>query len=194
MIITSVESQYIQKSRLFLYPILGLKRGMGVTPIQTYMCWKNKFSFEDYKFFATYHMRADLEFKKFEEIFLLKNKYFEDWIQLEDDKGLYIFDYSEIKEDYDHIIDGKYSHLSDKHKTKVLKFFNNNRANYDKINSYLYPQNFYEAYAKLLKVPITLLMGVGQLCSIPDFFEETLKLKEKNINFGLNNNFNNTEL
>ena len=48
MEITFIQTKYIQKSRLFLYPMLDIKRGYSITPIQTYMSWKNKHTINEH--------------------------------------------------------------------------------------------------------------------------------------------------
>ena len=45
MKIQSLYRDYIQKSKLFLYPLLDIKRGVSVTPTETYMAWKGKYEF-----------------------------------------------------------------------------------------------------------------------------------------------------
>ena len=67
MKITSVRKNYIQKSRIFLYPMLNIRRGVSVTPVQTYLTWENVYTVEDCKMIALYHLRDDKEFKDFEE-------------------------------------------------------------------------------------------------------------------------------
>ena len=49
MEIKSLIGTYIQKSRLFVYPMLGIRRGVSVTPVQTYLCWPNKYDITDNK-------------------------------------------------------------------------------------------------------------------------------------------------
>ena len=45
--IKSLITDYVQKSRIFLYPQLRIRRGVSVTPIETYMCWPGKYSIKD---------------------------------------------------------------------------------------------------------------------------------------------------
>ena len=40
-------TKYFQKSMIFLYPILGIKRGTSVTPLQTYFKWEGRYTAED---------------------------------------------------------------------------------------------------------------------------------------------------
>lgn len=179
MILTSVYKKYIQKSRIFLYPTLSIKRGVSVTPVQTYMAWHNVYKFEDNKFIVVYHMRKDAEFRKFEEGALLSNDYFVDFYKLEEDKGVYIFDFSDYAEDYKFIRQGKYSKLSIPYKQRILKFFKNHQKHHAHVESYLHPEKYFSAYARMLRVNRDLLVKVGELCSKPKLDAEILTCEKK---------------
>ncbi len=184
MEIKSLIGTYIQKSRLFVYPMLGIRRGVSVTPVQTYLCWPNKYDITDNKLVCVYHLRDDEEFKLFEDQHLTGNKYFSSFFLLEDEnKGGYVFDLSEHKRDIRRIIHGKYSKLSPDYKQTVLRFFKNHKSHHTRIYSYLYPSKYYNDYAKLLNIDVTTLKKVGELCSLPDLNKECLEEKVKNVNF-----------
>jgi hypothetical protein len=40
-------SKYFQKSKVFIYPLLGIKRGNNVVPHETYISWNDTFAPED---------------------------------------------------------------------------------------------------------------------------------------------------
>ena len=67
MAITSLYKDYFQKSRIFMYPILEIKRGASVTPIETYLSWEDQYSLCDRKLICHYHLRDDSEFTVFEK-------------------------------------------------------------------------------------------------------------------------------
>jgi hypothetical protein len=46
MVIKSLYKDYFQKSRVFLYPALEIKRGGSVTPVETYISWKNNYNLD----------------------------------------------------------------------------------------------------------------------------------------------------
>ena len=71
--------EYIQKSRIFLYPALDIKRCSSVTPIETYVSWKDNYTVDDNKLICLYHIRQDQEFKTFEKIKLFANSKFDDF-------------------------------------------------------------------------------------------------------------------
>tara|TARA_B100001094_G_scaffold308475_1_gene341160 strand:- start:111 stop:677 length:567 start_codon:yes stop_codon:yes gene_type:complete len=187
MRIKNIYPSYIQKSRLFLYPILGIRRGSSVTPVQTYLTWDNVYTLNDNRFIVVYHLRDDKEFKTFEDK-LTNHKLFEGFFELEDGNGAYVFDFSGLKKEYKKIINGKYSTLIDEYKSKVLLFFKNHSKHHMYIESYLYPDKYFRNYARILDVEKTLLEQVGELCSLPDLSQEELGIKTKVLNFESINN------
>lgn len=175
--IKSLYKEYIQKSRLFLYPTLNIPRGVSVTPIQTYMEWEDIYTIEDCKLISLYHMRDDYQFKHFEEKKLLKNSKFDNFHEVESESnkklGAYIFDFTSEKDNYNRIVFGEYSKLSSRYKHKILDFFKNHRAHHAYIESYLYPEKYFTMYSDLLNVNTDVLRQVGELCSKPNFTDES---------------------
>jgi len=183
MKIKTIQSNYIQKSRIFLYPLLGIKRGVSVTPIETYMIWEGMYDITDYKLICNYHLRDDVEFQIFTEQVLMQNKYFSDFFELEDDTGVFIFNFEKLASEYQKIADGKYSQLHPEVKNIITEFFRNHHQHHIYMLSYLDPQRFIPEYANLLDVDIEILRQVGELCSIPNLEKEKLKVKQKIITF-----------
>lgn len=179
--IKSLQTEYIQKSRIFLYPLLDIKKGSDAVPIESYISWQSKFKPEDQKFMCTYHLRDDDAFKRFEKIKLLGSTLFDSFYQTVDELGVYVFDYSKFGSDWENFLAGKYSKLSSSTKTTILKFFMTNKSNYHYINSYLNPDQYFYIYADLLKVDERILATVGELCSKPDMSKELLVAQEKTI-------------
>lgn len=177
MSLNNVYKKYFQKSTMFLYPLLKIKQGSSIVPIQTYMRWIDMYELGDCKLICVYHKRDDKEFKTFEKKFLLSNPLFYDYHLLPDDKVAYVFDISKDSHDYHKIQHGKYSELSSEFKFKVLNFFNANPHNQAYIDSYLYPDKYFGLYADLLNCNVDILINVGELCSCPDMEQETLLSK-----------------
>ena len=44
-----VYSDYFQKSKVFLYPLLDFKKGLEFVPHQTYIMWDNHYYIQDRK-------------------------------------------------------------------------------------------------------------------------------------------------
>lgn len=199
MALKTLQTQYIQKSRLFLYPLLTIKRGVSVTPIQTYMAWEGHYTVEDLKLIGVYHIRTDIDFKLFEQEKLLGNRLFDCFYNLEDDTGAYVFDLSIFIDDYKRIVDGKYSKICPLCKDLILDFF---KSHQEHLRSYLYPEEYMVDYARLFTVRrcdkedyylnLASLRSVGELCSLPDLFRENLITKEKNITFEADNSVSET--
>lgn len=181
MSIINISKEYFQKSRIFLYPALGIKRGGSVTPIQTYISWSGYYKPGDCKLICLYHLRNDPEFKYFEKKMLLGNQMFHDFKHVEDNKGVYIFDYSIMKDDWNHILNSKYSKISDSQKKKIQNFIGIKHSTYKLLESYLHPEQYFDIYAKLLFVNIEDLKEVGELCSKIDLEQETLLMSVKDL-------------
>lgn len=186
MSIKSLYRDYVQKSRIFLYPALNIKRGHSVTPIQTYTSWDGVYRPEDRMLICLYHMRTDEEYRQFEKTKLMGNPMFCDFRLTDDDKGVYIFDFSSLSTDWDNFLKGRYSKLSADLKRKIRSFYGTNNLGY--IDSFLYPERYLKLYSELLTcrredVPAMLktLKDVGELCSIPDLEQENLIANMKNL-------------
>lgn len=177
--VLSLYRDYVQKSRMFLYPALGIRRGHSVTPIETYISLSNKYTAEDSKLICVYYHRDDADFKILESQKLRGNKMFHEAIPIGEDKIAYVFDFSSQQEDFNAFLQGKYSRISPAYKQTILNFFKNNVH----VESYLNPMKFIPMYADLLAserkdVPgLAKLLGeIGELCSPPDLEKETLKI------------------
>jgi hypothetical protein len=183
--IKEVYKGYFQKSRVFLHPALGHKRGSSVTPVETYLSWKGQVKLADMKLVCVYHLRNDDEFMFFEQEHLINNKLFEDFKEIGDNKAVYIFDFEPFALDFGHVVNGRYSKISQRLKDNIKDFYGQSSANYSFIESYLYPEKYYESYAQMLASKedqlgmINLLQDVGELCSKPNFELETLKSEVK---------------
>jgi hypothetical protein len=182
--ITSLYNDYSQKSRVFLYPLLKIQRGVSVTPICTYTSWVDHYDHSDYKLICTYHMRDDKEFYMFEKSKLFGNKLFEDFYHLDEGKGMYVFDYQDFKSDWDKYLSGKYSTFSDGVKSTILSFFAKSKTNYEYVDSYLNPSKYYDTYSRLLNCDRSVLENVIELCDKPDLDKETVDVKIKSLEFG----------
>jgi hypothetical protein len=86
MVIDALYKKYFQKSKIFLYPLLDIKRGTSVVPTETYVSWNDKCNSEDMKLVCVYQTRTDLEYVKFEKNVLLKHNRLEDYVKIDDDK------------------------------------------------------------------------------------------------------------
>ena len=178
MAIKSVYNKYFQKSKVFLYPLLGIKRGASVIPSETYIALGDTIKPEDMKLVCLYHPRKDDEYKHYENKVLLKHSRLYDIKVLNDEDTLFIFDFSDLKDDWNNFIKGKYSHFKNEQKGTIKSFFDRNSANYTYMSSFLHHDKHFHDYAECLNIKVEVLETVGELCSIPDLDKETLTIKD----------------
>mgnify|MGYP003111077743 CR=1 FL=1 len=169
--------EYFQKSKVFLYPLLGIKKGVRFVPVQTYVSWNDIYPMDKDKLlcFYTVDPKWKKEFKLFSELFLETNILFEEMHTIEKNNFLYIFDISPYKTDLKKFRKGKYSKFRKKTKEQIMAFFGETGKISEYIESYLYPEFYYEDYAEILNVNEKDLMSVGELCSLPDLEKEDFK-------------------
>jgi hypothetical protein len=176
MALNSVYKKYFQKSKVFLYPLLGIKRGVSVVPVETYFSWEGYYNSEDMKLICVYDIRTDDEYVLFEKNTLLKHNRLCDYIKV-NSQAIFTFDFSDMEDDWFHLINGRYSKIRLELKQKILGFFDKYSGNYAYIHSYLIPEKYFSNYAELLDVEPEMLIKVGELCSKPDTAKETLVIE-----------------
>lgn len=181
MALKSIYKKYFQKSKVFLYPLLGIKRGSSVIPIETYVIWKGYYSLEDMKLICVYDIRNDDEYKFFEKNILIKHNRLCDFVKI-NSQAILTFDFSDLDNDWNHFVNGKYSKINIKLKQKILNFFDKYSGNYAYVHSYLIPEKYFSNYAELLDVEVEDLIKVGELCSKPDLEKENLILEPVDLN------------
>jgi hypothetical protein len=174
MVINALYGKYFQKSKIFLYPILDIKKGLNIVPTETYFSWYNKYSPEDMKLVCVYNTPNTPTFLHFEKEIVLKHNRLCDYCKVDSTTSIYVFDFSDLKSDWHYLIIGAYSKINDELKRKILSYFKDNTANIIYITGYLYPEKYFSDYAKILDVDISLLKEVGELCSKPNMEKEKL--------------------
>ena len=184
----TVYTEYFQKSKVFLYPLLKLKKGVAYVPIQTYVCWEQAYTISDYKFFCEYHAPLSAKFIKFCDRYLKSHKLFLEHLDLGDNKHIFIFNYKDYKKDFDRFIEGKYSQFSLDTKIIILDFFNTSGNMSNVIHSFLSPDKAHADYADALDVSIEKIIDVYEICSIPDIKKETFYENNEILNSLLNKN------
>lgn len=181
-IITSLYKKYFQKSKPFLYPALGIRRGSSIIPIETYMAWENVFSHEQRKLCCVYKPDDSSLFKTFEKTKLQENKLFHSMYLLEGDQICYAFDFDPLAHDWDCVLHGKYSKISEEYKSVIRTFSSSSQSNSAYINSFLYPEKHFSIYSDLMGVSVQTLRDVGELCDKPDLERETLRIPALDLN------------
>lgn len=174
MVIDALYKNYFQKSKVLLYPLLGIKRGCVAIPEQTYLSWQGYLTPEDMKLICIYPKRSDNAYINFENNTLIKHNRLCDVVELNDEQKLFTFDFSDLKDDWNKFINGQYSQINSELKRKIRDHFDKNTGNYVYIDSYLFPEKYFSLYAELLGTNVELLTSVGELCSKPDLEKENL--------------------
>ena len=172
-----IYKEYFQKSKVFLYPILGIKKGVRFVPIQTYVSWNDIYPMDGDKLLCLYTIenKWDKQFKTFSELFLETNILFEEKHCIDENNHLYIFNLKPFKRDLNKFKRGSYSKFTKKTKEIIMNFFGEKGKIAEFIESYLYPQFYFEDYAEILNVKEEDLKEVGELCSLPDLEKEDFK-------------------
>ena len=181
MKIESLYKTYFQKSKIFLYPLLGIDRDSSINPIQTYVSWEGKIQAHDKKLVCLYHLRDDREYRLFEQTKIKNNKLFDQLIHTEDNKVAYLFDLSKYDKDWRNFRNGRYSKLSPELKGKIKGFFRTSGNHFVYAESFVHPDKYFAIYSELLGVSIERLREVGELCDPPDLERETLIIQTKKI-------------
>jgi len=177
--INKVSSKYIQKSSLFLYPQLKLSATTRYKPLQTYTGLNNDIHPASSALILQYKKYNSKSFVKFEVKELLSNQYFMDRFE-SNDHYVYVFNLSHLKSSYNHFLAGKYSKFSEDAKKPILDYYSDGDLMTAYIESYLYPELYYDEYSKMLNVSENDLEKVIELCDKPDLKKETLTLQLNN--------------
>lgn len=161
---------YIQKSKTFLWPLLNLK----ITPIETYFKFGDIELDDQRLLIALFHNEnANYVAKKSE----IKAHPMCDFIFKDDEFDLVVFNMYKIKDDYDMLVQGKYSKLS-----KNFKIIVSHTEKSKPVLMCLNPENNYKEFARALGIHEHELEG-RELLSPPNFEQETIfvlpKIKEQ---------------
>lgn len=170
----NVYTQYFQKSKVFLYPLLELKKGITYVPAETFICWDGVYATSDLKFMCLYNAKLDAKFITFETKYLKTHPFYETCYTLEPEIQLYVFDFKTYAYSLNQFINGKYSKFSPKTKDIIIKFFGNVGTISQCVDSFLNPESHHSIYAETLNVPLNIIKDVHEICSKPDLERETL--------------------
>jgi len=184
MIIHDLYKKYFQKSKIFMYPLLGIERG-NVAPEEVYFSIRDNYKPEDKKLVLVYNPKMDLKYESFKEGRLVNHKLLYDRFKDQNGNDIFVFDMSGFAADWDLFLAGKYSQMSLKIRNQILNFFDKNSGNYIYVNSFLFPEKWFKRYAEILDVSEELLKEVGELCDVPnqqmEQLNQTFDLKCHNL-------------
>ena len=170
----SVYTEYFQKSKVFLYPLLRLKKGIDFVPAETYCFWDEIYDATDYKFICLYKTKYTKAFSTFQINHLPLFKNAMEHYDLGNEQ-LIIFDMKEYKHDYDKFIEGRYSAFGIDSKIAILDYFGGQGRISSYVKSFLAPdEDLHMLYSDYFNVDLNLIKDVHELCSKPDIIQETL--------------------
>jgi len=168
-----VYTEYFQKSKVFLYPLLKFRKGLKYVPSQTYIGWSDVYETEDMMFLCLYNTKLTDSFNVFAKRHLIPHPMYRAFTSLSEKEQLFMFDFSRFKNDWKRFIEGKYSQFSLSTKVTILDYFDDKKTvNY--IQGFLSPEDVHEEYANKLNVKLDILQKVHEVCTAPDLEKEIL--------------------
>jgi hypothetical protein len=179
--ITTLYKNYFQKSKAFLFPALGIRKGPMTTPLQTYTSWDEKITNEDNKLICVYNT-SDTSHWLVEQKFLVANALYERCEEVPDkNQKLYIFNLDMYHEDLANFRNGNYSRFSLQLKEYIISYYGRMSPEYMYMETFLFPEHFHELYADLLNVSMDILCEVYELANKPDMEKESLRFVKNNL-------------
>lgn len=186
-----ISSVYRQKSKIFLWPLLGIDRQAGFRPVKTFMADDYKgLTIKDRCLIAPFFKDLSKNYGKFEEEVLLSNDLFKDFYETEDNL-VYIFDFNKtqtLSSDYDKVVNGRYTELSYGAKLLINRFFSSKDSKgrakpHFQVAAYLNPSEVdYFRVADQLDIDVFELMKGKEILDPPNILKETFdesEIKEK---------------
>ena len=183
-----VYTDYFQKSKVFLYPLLKLRKGLKYVPIQTYVCWEHVYTSGEYKLLCEYNAKSGKGFEEFCDRYLNCHVLFEKELDISENKHVFIFNLSPYKNDFNRFLQGKYSQFSLDSKITILDFFGSSSKMLSFVQSFLSPDSAHEDYAKALGVDKETIEEIYEVCSKPDIEKETFHEDNEILNCLLTKN------
>ena len=183
-----VYTDYFQKSKVFLYPLLKLRKGLKYVPIQTYICWEHVYTSGEYKLLCEYNAKSGKKFEEFCDRYLNSHELFEKELDINENKHVFIFNLTPHKNDFIRFLQGKYSQFSLDTKITILDFFSSSGKMLSFIESFLSPDRAHEDYAKALGVDKEVIEEIYEVCSKPDIEKETFHEDNEILNCLLTKN------
>lgn len=174
-----VDTIYIQKSKIFLLPLLNIRRDPNIMPVCSYIIDKQKDIDESNSKLILPFLKDDSSEYLYYEKELLDNPHFDIDLYYETPKHrVYIYDLEAFSEDFSLFLHGKYSEFSKRSKTLINIYWGKRKGSqfipHSKVEAYLDPKmHHYSQVARDLNVSVDDLIKVKELISPPDLEKET---------------------
>jgi hypothetical protein len=195
-------TKYFQKSKVFLYPLLQLSNRKHDTehPFESFTHVENAendleflYSLVDptvilrFKFDRSNDTEDSRKiwnigiFDRYSKSNRIVKKYFsEDMSEI-----VLVYNLFDLKEDYDLVIAGRYSKISDKAKQRILTYYGEYTPEGKIVSYMLNPERHRKAYAEQMGIKVSDLNPNGEITPMLDLLQETLLLDVSNYNFTL---------
>jgi hypothetical protein len=171
--ISEIYRKYFQKSFTFLYPLLGFNKSKHPKPENVYTYSDSSgIQLKDRKLICVYKKNDTEAWKQFELKHLITHKNLEHSYPMDDETVAYVFDLEMLGEDFDVVIAGKYSKLSNPAKKILTDYYGVHTPEWVYIESFLFPEKYFKQYAQILNVDEDILRNVGELCEKPNLEKE----------------------
>jgi len=179
--INGIYKKYFQKSFTFLYPLLEISK-KDYKPTQTYLEWDNVHGKDSKKLICTFKRETTTGWYDFEKEHLINHPMLDYCLPIDDKHVVYVFDFNIYKEDYESFLDGKYSKFTTRAKMLLTNYYGIHTPEWVFIESYVFPESYFDKYAEILEIDVEVLKKVGELCDKYDSKKEMCTLKHPEIN------------
>ena len=195
-----LKGKYFSKADSFILPLTGLSNTKKFK-LKSYVFWED-YSIEDYNLIITYTYQDKDEFIQYcrKQVFPILDKggYLVESYDY-DNMTVFVLDLSEWAFNIDLFLKGRYSKLSKEAKEKIEAFHTYFVRDEERTSVHIYCSLYpkeqvpldkgdilgkltpIEYVAKNYGLPLTELQALGEICSVYDIKEETLTIKQENV-------------
>jgi hypothetical protein len=198
--ITQLYTSYFQKSRSFLYPLLGLDRESAYQPEGVYLGLVTShpgqqekqvvYTPEDRKLVVVFPaMTQTYDWLFYKQQVLTQHALVQHHVQLDDERFMLVYDMACFEDEYDQFLKGQYAAFRDTHKRAISTYYGVHTPEWAYMHAFLFPDGYYRQYAMLLydrpseqEKCEAQLRENGQLCDVYDPVKESFFVElSKNV-------------
>jgi len=169
-------SNYIQKSRLFCYTVTEIKKGSEFMPKETYMALEGFYEMKDCRLIIYFNECNKPGFDNYATNNIMKKPLYEKVIRLNEKECLFLFNFEKHQTEWEKIMNGKYSELSNPYKQKIESYYLSCPENKLVIHKILNPAPYFDGFASLIDVDPRVVREVGEVLDKPHPIMEKLHL------------------
>jgi len=159
---SETQFEYFQKSKAFLFPILGIKKKEKNDDLKTYIAWEGYYKSTDQKLIVVVDDSKSSAYNGFQQIPLLECPLLEWKFIIDSTHVAYVFDLSDYQRDWKNFLFGCYDELSQELKSIILTHHDETTEEGRRIKRFLYPSeddkisdisDWYDTTKETLKAP-----------------------------------------